>query len=789
MVSRRRFRPCGRRPGIDLLGFSGFFAVLALAITVAAGNAASAQTVSDGATPPGSGISPPLRPGDHVDVNRIDPEAFKAIAGKLPDGKHPTIDGNLDEEIWMLAPPITDFIQREPDFGALSTERTEVRILYDDRTLYFGVWNFDSDAAHIVASELKRDSNLGKGDQIKIVIDGFHDHRNALAFNTNPLGAFKDLNSVDDGRIINYDWNAVWRCKTSRDGHGWYAEIAIPLSQLRFKRGIGETIWGLNICRTIIRKHEETYWVPYPREWGPQGITRMSHAGVLSGLRDLNIPRRLEFLPYTAPRVSRDYVAGSPTDVDNKYGFDLRLGVTSELTADLTYKTDFAQVEADQEIVNLTRFSLFFPEKRQFFTESAGIFDYGRSGGATTFLGGDAGQETTPGLLSLFYSRRIGLQDGQEVPIVAGGKLTGRVGPYTVGFINMETDSAQIGGAAIPRANYSVFRVKRNILSKSSIGGIILNSEGGASDYNRSAGFDAALSFGSHTNITGLLARTFSPGSSGQDWAGAVDYAWQSDRFNYDATYLDVGERFNAEMGFVPRIDIRNSRLTAGWTPRPGWPGVRQLTLGGKIDYYEKHTGQTVSRTQDVNFAIEQQNGAFFNVNLDRDYDFLSEPFPIGPTVVPVGGYSWDTLRASYSMDTSKRLYGSASVALGSYYNGDKQTYGLHLNFLPLRALLIEPNYTRNRFTAPGVPAYVTNVVSTRVSYALSPELFLKAFAQYNDDRRLATFNFLFWYIYRPGSDLYVVYDSGWETEPYHLSLAQVRNRSLSVKVTYWLGR
>ncbi len=727
--------------------------------------------------------------GPAIDVNRIDPATFNAIATRIPEGQTIRIDGHFDEDVWKTVRPMADFIQREPDFGAPSTERTEVRILYDNRTLFFGFSAYDSDPAGIRATELKRDSGLSKGDQIKIVIDAFHDHRNALAFNTNPLGALKDANTVDDGRIVNYDWNAVWRCKTSRDEHGWYAEMAIPLSQLRFKNQIGESIWGLNLCRTIIRKHEETYWVPYPREWGPQGFTRMSHAGQLTGLTDVTVPRRLEFLPFAAPTVAKDYEAKTAADVKQKYGFDLRVGVTSQITADITYKTDFAQVEADQEIVNLSRFSIFFPEKRQFFTESAGIFDYGRSGSETTYLGGDSGGDTTPGLLSIFYSRRIGLQDAREVPIIAGGKVTGRAGPYTLGVMNIETDSVDQPGLMVPKANYAVVRVKRNVLAKSSVGAIVLNREGGSSDFNRSAGIDTALSFGQHTNITGLLARTFSPEPIGNDWAGAVDYAWQSDRFTYDATYLDIGERFNAEMGFIPRTDIRNTKVSAAWTPRPGWPGVRQLTFGGKVDYYERHTGQTSSRTQELNFSLEQQNSAFFKASIDRDYDFLPVPFTIGPATLPVGGYNWDTFRASYSMDSSKRIYGTGAIELGGYYSGDKQTYKFNLNFLPARALLIEPNYTRNHVTLPGSPSFVTNVFNTRVSYSFSPQLFLKGFVQYNDDRRLTTFNFLFWYIYKPGSDLYIVYDTGWDTDANGLGLNRVRARALAVKVTYWLGR
>jgi hypothetical protein len=344
-----------------------------------------------------------------VDLATIDPQTFHAIAVRLPKGQAPRVDGRLDDAVWQLAPAQGNFIQREPNPGAPISERTEFRILYDDRKIYFGLWAFDSEAGGIRASEFKRDSGLAKGDQMRIVIDTFHDRRNGFYFATNPLGALKDAQYTDNARVTNNDWNAVWECRTTRDDKGWYAEIAIPFSQLRFKTAIGETTWGLNVGRRIVRKNEESYWVSYPRAQGAYGFARLSNAGVLDGLRDLKSMRRLDLIPFVAPTTDRDYTTGTSTTRLSRFGLDARVGVTDTLTADLTYKTDFAQVEADQEVVNVSRFSLFFPEKRQFFTETAGLFNYGKVG----MENGDQG----PGLLPLFYSRRIGLtDDGAEVP-------------------------------------------------------------------------------------------------------------------------------------------------------------------------------------------------------------------------------------------------------------------------------------------------------------------------------------------------------------------------------------
>jgi hypothetical protein len=755
---------------------------LALGGIVTAQSAENSQASSDGAAPP-------------FDINAIDPETFQAVATRLPEGMEPRIDGVLDDEAWALAPPSGEFIQREPLFGSPSTERTEFRILYDDRHLYFGIWAFDSNPDGILASEMKRDSGLHRGDQIKINIDTFHDHRNGVYFSTNPLGARKDATSVQEGRTINYDWNVVWRCRTSRDEKGWYAEIAIPLSQLPFKSSIDATTWGLNVCRVIMRKNEETYWVPFPREWGAAGLARMSRAGNITGLRGVRSRRRLEFVPYITPQAFRDYTTETDIEKDMGYGFDFRLGVTSALDAVLTYKTDFAHVEADQEVVNLTRFSLYFPEKREFFTRTASVFEYGNTG--SRFLGSAAANSvgTGSGLLSLFYSRRIGLHEGREVPILVGGKVTGKTGPYTLGFMNIQTDETRFESGSgedvfVPQANYTVLRVKRDILEQSAVGAIFTNRQGGAgAAYNRTAGLDLGFYLGSATKLTALLAKTFSPGASGKDMAGALDFSWKNDRFDFGTTYLDIGERFNAEMGFIPRLDVRTAKGSAAWTPRPGWRGVRQLTIGGAVDYYENHAGRMESRNQSGRFRIQFQDSSSLQIGGDYNYDFLPFDWDVGGGIIPTGAYQWNTFRAVYSSNRSRPVSVGATVERGGYYSGRKQSYRFNLNLLFAKTLLVESNYTRNEVTLPDEPTFTTNTVNTRISYSVSPDLYLKTFLQYNDERNLANFNFLLWYIYRPGSDLYIVYNQGWDTDYFGPHSFYTRDRSLTVKLTYWLSR
>lgn len=726
------------------------------------------------------------------DIKTIDPETFRAVAFRLTDTQRPNIDGKLTEEVWALAPTQGNFIQREPAYGSPSSEKTEFKILYDDRALYIGVWVFDSDPAGIMGSEMKRDAGLNKGDQLKITIDTFHDHRNAFYFSTNPLGAYKDANTIENGRTINYDWNAVWNNKTSIDGRGWYIEIEIPLSQLRFRTTIGEATWGLNLCRILFRKNEESYWVPFPREWGANGFARVSNAGVLAGLKDLKARRRIEFVPFVSPSASRDYVAAATFNTGAKYGGDFKIGITHDLIADFTYHTDFAQVEADQEVVNLTRFSLFFPEKRQFFTETAGIFDFGKSVAAG--LGGEAAAND-PGLLNLFYSRRIGLVDGQQVPIIGGGRLTGRVGDYAIGVMNIATEEETLATRQMDNANFTVVRLKRNVLRNSNIGALVAHSANGLSDYNRAIGVDGGFVLGPRLSVTTVLAKTFSPATSGKDVAGVLDVGWKTDRFVAGGQYLEVGERFNAEMGYIPRTDIRSGHVRASWTPRPRFGGIRQMFIAGSANYFENHAGVVDSRAQHVSVQMQRQDTSGAFASFTQEYDNLAAPFATSGTVLPLGPYSWRYATMSYSSNRTRRMYGTVGGDVGGYYNGDRRSVRANLTLQAGKTLLFEPQYAHNRVSLPGRPLYTSNVLNFRVSHSFSPDFYLKGFVQYNDDRKSASFNFLWWYHYQPGSDLYVVYNQGWDLDlPLTSRQAldrshRVRSRSLAVKMTYWLAR
>ncbi|MEQ1730691.1 MAG: hypothetical protein ABL982_20165, partial [Vicinamibacterales bacterium] len=321
---------------------------------------------------------------------------------------------------------------------------------------------------------------------------------------------------------------------------------------------------------------------------------------------------------------------------------------------------------------------------------------------------------------------------------------------------------------------------------------VVLNRQGevGANEYNRTIGLDGVFSLlRDSLKVITLFGKTFSPRSTGRDLATVLNAEWTVDRYNANAGYSDIQERFNAEMGFIPRTDIRKSSAGVGWTPRPRWRGVRQLAMSANTEYFEDHAGTPISRTHDATFTLTRNDRSNLRLGVASDFDNPTDPFRIGPTTITPAGYDWTTLSASASTDDSRGIYGGGGVDVGGYYGGDRRTIRASLNLLPLETMLVENSYTRNVITLPGAPTYTTNVLSTRVSYSLSPTLFLKAFVQYNDDRRLANMNVMLWSIYRPGSDFYVVYNQGFETEVPGPTSLRTRNRVLSVKLSYWLSR
>ena len=699
------------------------------------------------------------------------------------------IDGRLDEPAWQTAEPAQGFVQREPTDGAVCSEPTSVRVLYDDEQVYFGFDCRDSEPHRIVANELRRDRELDGNDSVEILIDTYNDKRGGFFFRVNPLGAREDARVT--GGSTNRNWDCIWEARSHIHDEGWTAEVAIPFSQLRFREA-DEMTWGINFGRNIRRTNEEAHWTPIPRAFGWRGRYRTSDIGRLVGLSGIRAPAHFEVKPYLLPGRTEDYsedVAERETVAE--FGLDLKYGITSNLTANLTYNTDFAQVEADMERVNLTRFSLFFPEKRPFFLEGAGVFTFGSPGGGFR-----------PPPLLLFYTRRIGLEEGENIPIIGGAKVTGKAGPYSIGVLDVFTDEKDYVddddvSQHIPRTNFSALRVKRDVFSRSNVGVIAMDKWTEVdTTYSRAVGIDANLSLMENLDLRGLVAGTESD-ENGRDLAWYVGGGWGNDLFRGEASYLDIGENFDAKMGYIQREDIRSINAEFRYMPRPGIPGIRQMFIGPAVNHLTNHDG--VLETREIGFSLwsRLEIGGWLGCEGTHQYDWLDEDFEIREGVfIPSGIYEFNALRSRLFMEGGRMLSASGGLSLGRFYEGKRTGVSGELDVKPTPHLTLEANYDFNKVTLwnarveeegrdPAFPpryAFSTNVMSGRISYSFTTDLFAKLFAQWNDEGEIVSTNFLLHYIYRPGSDFYLVYTESWDT-----SEGKVRtdSRTILAKVTY----
>ena len=690
------------------------------------------------------------------------------------------IDGNFSEDDWQHAKPINQFVQTEPDEGVPITESTEVRILYDDKNIYFGFICSSSHRDDIVANEMRRDAeDLRENDNVFILLDTYNDKRNGVFFRITPLGAMQDIALTNSGDSRNESWDAVWDCRSQINDTHWTTEISIPFSQLRFKRS-DSMVWGVNFGRTIRRKNEEATWVPVSRQYGSLSKYRTANLGSLVGLTGITPSRRLEFLPYVLPGISR---LEEDESIDRKFdiGLDLKYGLTSNLTADLTLNTDFAQVEADQEQVNLSRFSLYFPEKRPFFLEGAGMFDFGIP--SPTFF--------APPPLILFYSRRIGLEEGYAIPIIGGGKITGKMGPYGIGLLNVLTDEFRTDPGVtdeddmvdLSRTNYSVLRVRRDLFSGSSIGAIAVNKQD-TDTYNRAGGLDFAYRPNDSIDVRGLWARSYETDVSSENDAMYFGGTWRNSLLRFNGTYTFIGEDFNPEVGFVRRQGSRRVRGQIRFTPWPRKFGVRRIFMGPDVDYIFNQDDELETREFSLTNWIQLEQGNWINLEIRRTSEFLDEDFEIrDDVIIPVGDYDLTSIRTMIDTDEGRKVSGRFGANYGSFFNGTRRGFDIQVNFKPSGRLAFETRYQFNRINLPNETPFNVNVFGSRIVYSFSTQLFAKLFAQWNSDDEVISTNFLVNYIYRPGSDFYLVfnqtYDSGGAT-------TALEESTVVAKMTYW---
>ena len=689
------------------------------------------------------------------------------------------IDGALDEAIYSQARSIDDFVQIEPEYGQPVSEPTSIWVLYDDEHLYISARCLDSRPDQIVANDMRRDGgNITQNDNISIVLDTFYDRRNGYEFLVTPVGGMMD-SQVTDERDVNRDWNTVWASRSRLTDEGWTTEVMIPFRSLRY-RAPGPQIWSLNVRRTIRWKNEYAYLRPTPRSEGARGILRFSMAASLVGHEIRPGSIGLEVKPYLlgAARADRVLDPAFRTDFDGDAGFDVKYGLTRSLTTDFTFRTDFAQVEDDDQQVNLTRFNLLFPEKREFFLEGQGIFGFG--GVESSPRRAATSPSNTP---VMFFSRRIGLSGDRQVPIDVGGRLTGKAGKYSVGLLQIRTGESEAAGA--PTTDFSVVRVKRDILSRSYIGAIGTRrgpSPTGADD-NLAFGVDAGLNFFQFLNIVSYYARTRTPGFQGDDHSYRGRLFYDADLFGLTLEHLAVGRNFNPEVGFLRRRGFVESLGQVRISRRPqAFPSVRKISLEGAFDYITGGDGRVENRQARAGVRAELQNSDAWNVEYLYDFEYVPIEFELpGDLPVPVGEYRFSTLVGRYTLGAQRQVAGDLTLAHGGFYGGTRTEAGYRGRVVLRRNFAVEPGLSINWLDLPQGQVTAT-LASARGTYSVSPTMWVAALVQYNSASHLATANVRFRWEYRPGSDLFVVYGDGRDT--LLRGVDRLQNRGFTVKLT-----
>ncbi|HSG50361.1 MAG TPA: DUF5916 domain-containing protein [Longimicrobiales bacterium] len=742
--------------------------------------------ITDGSRSPGRPATPAVAPPRPVPARF--PVLVLALAGILAPGSLAAqdappppvggavraagpvvVDGRLDEVAWNGAPALGGFVQSEPSQGSPASEETVVRVLYDDDALYVGAWLMDRDAGSLTLGETRRDAALDETDALAFVLDTYLDRQNGYVFGTTPAGIEYDGQVTKEGEGgfggarfvqgsgagVNTNWDGAWEVATTRDGAGWYAEFRIPFSTLRYGRG-GEQRWGFNVVRRIRRKNEESFWAPIPRQFD---LYRISMAGTLEGIQ-APFRRSAQVTPYVLGSTrwayldenGDAYLNGASRRTDEfEVGGDAKLTLNPSLTLDLTVNTDFAQVEVDDQQVNLTRFNLFFPEKRPFFLENAGTFSVGN-----------------PQSVELFFSRRIGIADGAPVPILGGGRLTGRALGLNVGLLNIQTEEVQGVTAA---DNFGAARIFKEWENRTRLGGIFvsrLNTQDG-DDYNLTYGLDGRLGIGESLTLDGYAALTETPGVSGGEHAVSVSADYTSFNWEWGGAFREVGEGFNPEVGFIDRGAYRfySARLLRKYR-FDRWEWFRELRPHVSYREYTDLDGFTETRLLHVDSHFEFSNGAFFQlpaVNFTREG--LKEPFEISPgVVVPAGTYDHVEWGFRYNTDRSAFLSLDGRITVGGFYGGNRAgsdaTLSARFGDTFVAGLRVDYNDVN-------LPAgdFETFLVGLRTAYSFTPRIYLQSLLQYNDRTDTFSANLRFGWLNTAGTGLFIVYNDLSNTETF----------------------
>ncbi|MEQ9398684.1 MAG: DUF5916 domain-containing protein [Longimicrobiales bacterium] len=700
---------------------------------------------------------PPLVPG-HLDAQVGPRDARAATAATAP-----VVDGRLDDPAWASAPVLDGFVQREPFQGQGVSERTEIRVVADGDAIYVGAWLYDSQPDALVYGETRRDADPRDADAIILVFDTYLDRQNGFLFATTPVGIEYDgqitkegagngtptrRQQTGSGGGFNVNWDGSWTVATSRDDRGWYAEFRIPFSTLRYAGG-GPQNWGFNVTRRIRRNNEESFWAPVARQFD---VYRVSDAGILSGF-EAPARRSFSLTPYALASARRDYTAPGGVDTSSKgeFGMDAKFVSASSVTLDLTYNTDFAQVEVDDEEVNLTRFRLFFPEKRPFFLENAGTFSAG-----------------TPQEAEFFFSRRIGIENGQAVPILGGGRLTGRVGGLTVGLLDIQTESVD---GLTPAQNFAVGRVVKELPNRTRLGGVVVSRLATADTDDRNVVFaaDGRVGLGESLTLDAYLGGSSTPGISDDAVALSGTGEWNSRDWQVTGGYRRIGDGFRAEAGFIPRGAHQFWSLRVMRRFRfESLPWFRELRPHISAREHLALDGFSETRLIHIDSHFEFANGAFFQfpaINFTREG--LREPFEIADgVVVQPGTYDNVDWGFAFNTDLSAPVSLQGRIDVGGFYDGFRYGHNTTLNFRASDVFVASLRYAWFDVDLDG-GEFRTSLVGVRAAYSFTPRLYLQSLLQYNDQTDTFSGNIRLGWLSTAGTGLFLVYNDLRNTAPF----------------------
>jgi hypothetical protein len=721
--------------------------------------------------------APPKPQSPQNSRNAGDRPSIQAVKATAPI----KVDGVLDEASWSSAPAADRFIQQEPQEGQDASDRTEVRVIYDNGHLYIGVHAYATLA--VSATEMRRDADrLFDEDNFQVILDTFHDSRNGYMFLTTPLGAKLEQQIFDEGEgggrggtaNINRNWDGVWDAAARITSDGWTAEIEIPFSTVRFVPK-DEQLWGINFQRHTRRKNESALWAPLPKAYT---LTRVSMAGELRGLAEISRGLDLRLKPFLVGGMHNVHASATSktTDSITDIGLDARYGLTAGLNMDVTINTDFAQVEVDEQQVNLSRFGLFYPEKRDFFLENSNFFTMG-TGSAFT---------TTQVQTDLFFSRRIGLSDsGTPLPLLGGVRVAGKSGRNNIGALDIQTDDA----FGVPGANFFVGRYSRDIFKRSRVGAIFVNKDSASSSlFNRTMGVDANIAPSANMQVQSYIAKTETPGKDGRDMAFFGRVAYRDTKWNLYLNYLDIQENFNAEAGFVQRTGIRTTKAHFGPTPRPKKGNVKLFEPMYVLTYTTDQSNRLVARQHHLMLGTTLRDDTFINVIYQETLDVLDVPFRIRPNVtIPVGSYDMKEWIFTVNTSPGRRLYQRITVSPVDFYGGSRLNLSAAAGVRASSRFSTELQYNRNDVKMPWGD-FLVNLSTLRVDYTFSPRMTVRSLTQYNTLSHEISNNVRFNFIYRPGSDIYIVYNDLSQTG-LPADIFGRKDRQLVVKATYLLQR